>query len=97
MTRPEKLDEREIAKRIAGLEGWEYANGKLRRSFSFPDFTRAFGFMTSLALVAESKNHHPDWSNVYNRVVIELSTHDSGGVTELDFMLAQAANTLYDD
>ena len=96
MVRPEKFDEHEIGDKISRIPGWEYVDGKLHRSFQFTDFTRAFGFMTSLALVAEAKNHHPDWSNVYNRVVIDLSTHDSGGVTELDFTLATAANDLFD-
>ena len=95
MTRPEKLDEHEIAERMSRVPGWEFVDGKLHRGFSFPDFTRAFGFMASVALVAESNDHHPDWSNVYNRVVIDLSTHDAGGVTELDFVLAEAVNTLY--
>jgi 4a-hydroxytetrahydrobiopterin dehydratase len=94
MTRPAKLEEGEIGERLSRVPGWEYADGKLHRSFRFANFTRAFGFMTSLALVAEAKNHHPDWSNVYDRVTIDLSTHDAGGVTELDFALAEAANDL---
>jgi 4a-hydroxytetrahydrobiopterin dehydratase len=96
MARPTKLEESEISERLSRVPGWKMVNGKLHRSFKFPDFTRAFGFMTSLALAAEAKNHHPDWSNVYNRVVIDLHTHDVGGITELDFELAQAANKLYD-
>jgi 4a-hydroxytetrahydrobiopterin dehydratase len=95
MVRPAKLDEREIRERLANLSGWSVAEGKLHREFRFKDFRRAFGFMTSLALVAESLDHHPDWSNVYNRVTVDLSTHDAGGITELDFRLAAAADELY--
>ena len=63
--------------------------GKLHRELRFPDFVRAFGFMTSVALVAESMNHHPEWSNVYGRVTIDLTTHDAGGITALDLELAR--------
>ena len=96
MARPGRLDDEEIRKRLERLPGWKIVDGKLHRSFRFDDFTHAFGFMTSLALVAEGLDHHPDWSNVYNRVVIDLSTHDVGGITELDFEFAEAANRLYD-
>ena len=96
MVRPARLDEDEIRRRLSGLAGWKLVEGKLHRSFKFEDFRRAFGFMTSLALVAEAKDHHPEWSNVYNRVVIDLSTHDAGGVTELDFELARAASELFE-
>ena len=94
MARPRKLDEPEIRRRLAELPEWALVEGKLRRSFEFADFVQAFRFMTGLALVAEKLDHHPDWSNVYSRVTIELVTHDAGGVTELDFELAQAANRL---
>jgi 4a-hydroxytetrahydrobiopterin dehydratase len=93
--RPSKMTDEEIAMHLAGVPGWELTDGKLRRRFQFENFSRAFGFMTSLALVAEAKDHHPEWSNVYNRVVIDLSTHDAGGITTLDFELAAAANDLY--
>lgn len=96
MARPGKLDDEQIRKRLERLSGWKVVDGKLHRSFRFEDFAHAFGFMTSLALVAEGLDHHPDWSNVYNRVVIDLSTHDVGGITELDFEFAEAANRLYD-
>ncbi len=94
MVRPKPLTEDEIRKRLAEVPGWEVAGGKLHRSFAFKDFVGAFGFMTRLALVAESMNHHPEWHNVYNRVVVDLSTHDAGGITELDFRLAAAASDL---
>jgi 4a-hydroxytetrahydrobiopterin dehydratase len=88
------LSDDEIRRRLAGLPGWELVEGKLHRTFRFPSFVEAFGFMTSVALVAESKNHHPDWSNVYDRVVIDLVTHDAGGITAKDFELAEAASAL---
>jgi 4a-hydroxytetrahydrobiopterin dehydratase len=94
MARPRKLDDSEVRRRLAGLAGWDLVEGKLRRRFAFTDFVEAFRFMTALALVAEKMDHHPQWSNVYNRVTIELSTHDAGGLTVLDFELAEAANRL---
>jgi 4a-hydroxytetrahydrobiopterin dehydratase len=88
MARPKKLDEAAIHEALAALPGWSLAGGKLHRELRFPDFVRAFGFMTSVALVAESMNHHPEWSNVYGRVTIDLTTHDAGGITQLDLELA---------
>lgn len=82
--------------RLAELEGWELQEGKLRRRFDFDDFVGAFGFMSSVALLAESMNHHPDWSNAYNRVDISLISHDAGGLTDRDFKLAAAINRLRD-
>ncbi len=93
--RPSKMTDEEIRNNLANVPGWEMIEGKLHRSLKFESFSRAFGFMTSLALVAEAKDHHPEWSNVYNRVVIDLKTHDAGGITALDFELAAAANDLY--
>ena len=93
--RPSKMSDQEIQNGLARLPGWEMIDGKLHRSFKFANFSRAFGFMSSLAIVAEAKNHHPEWSNVYNRVVIDLKTHDADGITALDFELAAAANDLF--
>ena len=93
--RPSRMTDEEIRNDLAKVPGWEVLDGKLHRSFKFKDFSRAFGFMSSLALVAEARNHHPEWSNVYNRVVIDWSTHDAGGITALDFELAAAASELY--
>ncbi len=89
-----KLTGAEVAARLSELPEWQIVDGKLRREFLFDDFVRAFGFMSSLALVAESRNHHPEWSNVYNRVVVEWNTHDVGGLSELDFELAAATDRL---
>lgn len=74
--------------RLAELDGWSLADGKLRKSFKFADFVAAFGFMTKCALVAEKLDHHPDWSNVWNKVDVTLWTHDAGGLTDKDFELA---------
>jgi 4a-hydroxytetrahydrobiopterin dehydratase len=90
----EKLDATEIARRLDALEGWSLKDGKLHRSFRFEDFVAAFGFMTKAALVAEAMNHHPEWFNVYHTVRVDLTTHDAGGVSELDFRLAERMNRL---
>jgi 4a-hydroxytetrahydrobiopterin dehydratase len=84
----------EIADRLKELDGWRLEGGRLRRDFEFADFTRAFGFMASVALVAESMDHHPEWSNVYNRVSIALQTHSLGGVSTLDAEFARRVNGL---
>jgi len=94
MTRPRKLTDGEIAAALRGLAGWSIEGGKLHREFRFGDFNEAFGFMTRAALVAESMNHHPEWFNVWSRVVVDLQTHDAGGLTELDFALARRLNTI---
>jgi len=74
---------------------WKEENNRLTKTFTFADFTEAFGFMTRVALVAEKMNHHPTWSNTWNTVTIELSTHDAGNlVTERDRTLAQAIDKL---
>ena len=83
-----KLNEQEIAARLAGLKGWSIENGKLHRALEFRDFAQAFAFMTGVALAAESMNHHPDWSNSWNKVTIDLVTHSAGGLTKNDFDLA---------
>ncbi len=96
MAGPEKLSDAEISRALKTLPGWAVQNGKLRREFEFQDFSEAFGFMTRAALVAESMNHHPEWKNVWNRVVVELSTHDAGGITGLDAELAGKLNAIAD-
>ena len=73
---------------LAELPDWERDGDRIRREFRFGNFVEAFGFMSRVALLAEKANHHPEWSNVYNRVSIELTTHDAGGLTELDVALA---------
>lgn len=85
-----KLDENELKKALDDLDGWSLEEGKLHKEFQFDDFVEAFGWMASVALVAESRNHHPEWHNVYNTVRVDLSTHDVGGITQLDVDLAKA-------
>lgn len=88
MSRPSLLSPDEIAARLEALPGWTLSGAALRRDFAFTDFSEAFGFMTRVALAAEKLDHHPDWSNSWNRVTVALSTHDAGGITDLDFHLA---------
>jgi 4a-hydroxytetrahydrobiopterin dehydratase len=78
-----------LAAAVADLDGWEVADGSLHRELELADFRDAFAFMTRVAFDAEELNHHPNWSNVWNRVTIDLSTHDAGGITDLDLELAR--------
>ncbi|MDB5814988.1 MAG: pterin-4-alpha-carbinolamine dehydratase [Rhodocyclales bacterium] len=92
--RPTRLDATQIDAALCDLPLWQREAGpegavSLHRDFVFPDFNAAFGFMSRVAMMAERLDHHPDWSNTYNRVTINLSTHDAGGVTELDLRLAR--------
>ncbi len=96
MSRPVKLSEAEIQAKLEKLPGWSLQEGKLHRQFQFGSFVEAFGWMSSVALVAESMGHHPEWTNVYNRVRVDLTTHDAGGITELDFTLARRMSELAD-
>ena len=89
-----RLSEAELAKALAGLPGWRVENGKLHREWHFADFNAAFGFMTRVALEAERMNHHPEWSNVWNHVVVDLVTHDAGGLTASDVKLAKKMEAL---
>jgi 4a-hydroxytetrahydrobiopterin dehydratase len=89
-----KLSDSEIQSALAERPGWTVVNAKLHREFQFADFVHAFGFMTRAALAAEAMNHHPEWFNVYNRVTIDLTTHDAGGITARDFKLAAKLDAL---
>lgn len=80
--------------RLAEIPGWSISDGKLHREFKFEDFVRAFGFMASVAAIAQALDHHPDWDNVYNTVRIRLWSHDAGGITERDFKFAKRVNDL---
>jgi 4a-hydroxytetrahydrobiopterin dehydratase len=93
---PTRLTDAERAALPQSLPDWSLVAGReaIARAFKFRDFNEAWGFMNRVALLAESQNHHPDWSNVWNRVRIELSTHDSGGLTENDVKLARAIDAL---
>jgi 4a-hydroxytetrahydrobiopterin dehydratase len=93
---PAKLTGEARAAKLGKLEGWGEVAGRdaIRKNFTFKDFNEAFGFMTRAALVAEQLNHHPEWTNVYNKVEVTLATHDAGGVTARDIALAAAMNRL---
>jgi 4a-hydroxytetrahydrobiopterin dehydratase len=90
----EKLSPASINKKLLELDHWCLSDNRLERQFVFKDFIEAFGFMSQVALLAETMNHHPEWSNVYNRVEIFLTTHDAGGITERDFALADRIDQL---
>lgn len=94
MARPTKLAEEAIAQRLAERPSWTRRGDAIARTFRFHDFVEAFGFMSAVALVAERKNHHPDWRNSYHTVEVELSTHDAHGLTENDFELAAEMDRL---
>lgn len=77
-----------LAQAVVRLPGWEVKEGKLHRDYRFTDFVHAFGFMATAAIAIEKRNHHPEWMNVYNRVSVDLVTHDVGGITDKDVELA---------
>ncbi len=89
-----KLGDDAVKEKLGSLDGWSLDDGKLHRDFKFRNFVEAFGFMTSVAIEAEKMNHHPEWFNVYSKVCVHLTTHDAGGITELDFKLAEKMNAL---
>ena len=93
----QKIAPEQVASLLAGLPQWRYQSergGSITRDFKFIDFNEAFGFMARVALLAEQHNHHPEWSNVYNRVSITLTTHDAGGLSTRDLDLAQRIDNL---
>jgi len=94
----EALSEAERADALDGLPDWDYDEGRdaIAREFMFDDFNQAFGFMTQVALLAEKADHHPEWSNVYNRVTILLTTHEAGGLSARDIEMAEAIEELID-
>jgi 4a-hydroxytetrahydrobiopterin dehydratase len=93
MPAPSKLDESQLQSLLAGLPGWTIAQGKLHREYKFPDFIHAFGFMAASAIAIEKMNHHPEWFNVWNKVVVDLTTHDAGGISAKDVELAKLLDT----
>jgi len=92
----EKLEGAARASAIAELDGWQEVDGRdaISKSFQFKDFSEAFGWMTRVAMVAEKADHHPEWFNVYRTVDVTLSTHDAGGLTEKDTVLAKQMDRL---
>ena len=89
-----KLLQTDIDEELKSLPGWSVVNEKLHKEFQFDSFNQAFGFMTRAAMEIEKMNHHPEWFNVYNKITIELTTHDTGGITKNDVNLAKILNSL---
>ena len=89
-----RLSDEQIKTELAGLPGWKIVNSKLHKDFIFDDFVDAFGFMCKAAIHIEKMNHHPEWFNVYNKISIDLTTHDAGGITQNDINLARTLNSL---
>lgn len=87
-----RLTNDEVEARLSDIPGWTLADGKLHRELQFRNFVEAFGFMTKVALEAEKLSHHPDWSNSWNRVMLDIVSHGEGGITEQCFALATAVN-----
>jgi len=94
--KPYLLKDQELKELIAIIPGWEIKSNHLEREFNFTDFIEAFSFMTKIAFICEKYNHHPNWSNVYSKVIIKLSTHDMGGITNLDQTIASEINGIFD-
>jgi 4a-hydroxytetrahydrobiopterin dehydratase len=90
------LSKQETVVRLRKLKGWSLLKGQLHRVFIFKDFKQAFGFMKRVAVAADRMNHHPDWSNAYNKVTVNLSTHSVGGLTKNDFALAEKIQNIHD-
>ena len=89
-----RLSQTDINEKLENLPGWSVVNEKLHKEFQFDSFNQAFGFMTRAAMEIEKMNHHPEWFNVYNRITVELTTHDAGGITKNDVNLARILNSL---
>ena len=89
-----RLSDEQIKTELAELSGWSIVNGKLHKDYVFDDFVDAFGFMTRAAIYIEKMNHHPEWFNVYNKLSVDFVTHDAGGITQNDIILARTLNSL---
>jgi 4a-hydroxytetrahydrobiopterin dehydratase len=89
-----RLSSESIDYELKNLKGWTVVNNKIHKEFEFDDFNQAFGFMTRAAMHIEKMNHHPEWFNVYNKIVVDLTTHDAGGITHNDINLAKILNSL---
>lgn len=90
----EKLTTQQVESRLNEYPNWSLKKGKLHRVFKFRDFVQAWGFMTQVALLAEKANHHPEWKNVYDRVTIDLITHEVDGISQRDFDLIDSINNI---
>ena len=89
-----RLSQEDIESELKNLPGWSIKDQKLHKEFEFESFNQAFGFMTRAAMEIEKMNHHPEWFNVYNRITVDLTTHDAGGITKNDVNLAKILNSL---
>lgn len=91
----ERLDSSKLTQEVQSLDGWQLDDQKIsiHKNFKFKDFNQAWAFISRIALLAEKMDHHPEWHNVYNRVSIILTTHDAGGITELDIKMAKKIET----
>ena len=93
---PYLLRDRELKELVVKIPGWEIKSKHIQREFNFANFIEAFSFMTKIALICEKYNHHPNWENVYSKVIIRFYTHDLGGITNLDQSLASEINKIFD-
>jgi 4a-hydroxytetrahydrobiopterin dehydratase len=90
----QRLSDEQIKTELSRLKGWNVVNGKLHKDYTFDDFVDAFGFMCKAAIHIEKMNHHPEWFNVYNKISVDLVTHDAGGITQNDISLAKTLDLL---
>lgn len=97
MSRTVKISKEDVRARLSDIDGWTLRNGKLHKEFGFRGFDEAFAFMTRVAKIAGQLDHHPEWFNVYNKVTIDLMTHDVDGISELDFALAEKIDFAVDE
>ena len=93
--KPYLLQNEELKELVAKIPRWEIISNHIEREFQFDNFIEAFSFMTKIAFICEKHNHHPDWENVYSKVTIKLSTHDLGGITNLDQTIASEINEVF--
>ena len=92
---PYLLQDGELNELVVKIPGWEIKSTQIQREFNFANFIEAFSFMTKVALICEKHNHHPNWKNIYSKVIIEFTTHDLGGITNLDQTLASEINKIF--
>ena len=95
--KPYLLQNGDLKELFAKIPGWEIKSNFIEREFNFSNFIEAFSFMTQIALICEKYNHHPNWENVYSKVIIKLTTHDLGGISNLDQTIATEINSIYDN
>ena len=95
--KPYLLQNEELKELVAKIPDWEIISNNIQREFNFSNFIEAFSFMTKVALICEKNNHHPNWENVYSKVIIKLSTHDLGGITNLDQSIASEINKIFEN